>query len=185
MLPKDLLVMVFDQIENGHDMIKFGELNRKCHQIWKQKITVEGKNNDKAMYLRNQSEKIQHGIRHFGVVRTDYLWNVTSEINWYYNQKHGAHLYWDLDGNPSITQHYCHNQLHGLQFSWPDSKYLDYTADNEYVLHTREKLEIQVYHHGKKISGPYYQVYTNWDGSFKSAHDTYHDVWYHRKDVRR
>jgi len=183
MLPKDLLVLVFDQIENGHDMINFGELNQKCHQIWKQKIGIyhgTGRNRWIYTYLRSRGSKFMHGLSRMWLAGTFYD-PLGSETNYYYDQQHGQDIFWANDGRISSTTHYCHGKLHGLQFYWIGGKYLD----NHFQLSVRDKLSVRIYHHGNKLSKRYRQVYTNPDNTFKSAYDSYHDVWYHAVDVEK
>lgn len=121
-LPKDLLYLIFLELDHGYDMLNFSELNQRCHQIFKQQIVVReshgisifSKNIIKCMY-NNQDQK--HGIW--------IIWYLDGQLysqhNYFQDQLHGPRREWYPDGELRYESNYHHGQKHGLQQGW----YLD------------------------------------------------------------
>jgi len=58
---KDLLQLVFLKFEDGHDMLNFSEINRKCNRIFHQHIKIE-KNEKEHEYGMKKHQGQLHGI---------------------------------------------------------------------------------------------------------------------------
>jgi len=88
---KDLLGVIFLEIENGHDMINFSEISRRCHQIFHQYIKIEDREYWKQM-------KNIHGQLH-GICRG---WHTNGQLqyewNYLHGQKHGILRGWYQNG---------------------------------------------------------------------------------------
>jgi len=122
---KDLLNLVFLELEYGHDMFNFSEINRRCNQIFYQHITIvktispiAGK---KVIYTVAKLMNLTHGIyrkwdldgqliyechRFHGKwhgVRRQWFSNhqLWYEQNWYHARQHGISRYWRLNGKLS------------------------------------------------------------------------------------
>jgi len=87
MIPKDILQLIFWELESGHDMLNFSELNRKSHQIFRQQIKIDnyGTTNDMRTY---QGSK--HGICR----RLMSNGQCSYELNYYQGQFHGTNRGW-------------------------------------------------------------------------------------------
>jgi len=105
MYHKDLLNLVFLELENGHDMINFNEINRKCNQIFHQQIKITiTRHGDK--FMKNiQGQK--HGIRR-GWDENGELWY---EYNYYQGQRHGIHYEWYSNGQLQYENNYHYGKL--------------------------------------------------------------------------
>jgi len=93
MLPKDLLNLVFWELDHGNDLMNFSEISRRCHQIFHQNIKVIRKNDFEdapKIYTRQKQIKVRHGLYHW--------WHS-------YDQ-----LY--------IARNYCHGKRHRLSRKW-------------------------------------------------------------------
>jgi len=156
MLPKDLLGLVFWELEYGHDMINFSEINRRCYQIFHQNLEVQGianDMNDPIIYTRISKTKQKHGL-YRDWYNKDTLFQ---EINFYYDQRHGQFQEWNTNGMLGTQSQYYHGKRHGRFLNWyrngilatdityyagnPHGKYQTYyaTGANQFTRH---------YHHG-------------------------------------
>jgi len=116
-LPKDLINLVFLEFENGHDMLNFGEINRKYRQVFLQHIVLERKNIKVAMYNRQTIQK--HGITR--------AWHDNGQLwydhNYLNGMKHGTWYSWWSNGDISGVHNYFQNQRHGsYSSSYPYAK---------------------------------------------------------------
>jgi len=101
---KDVLDLIFQEIECGKDMINFNEISRRCNQIFHQHIWV----ND-----------YQHG----------FLMAMTKKKN---NELHGLMCRLNDNGRVAYYRNYVHNKLHGQQHGWYDTKTQPWYIDNYY-----------------------------------------------------
>jgi len=123
MLHKDLLQLVFLEFEDGHDMINFSELNRKCHQIFHQHIKIEDNINNKIM-------KNIHGQKH-GIYREWYSnGQLRYEHNYVHDLKHGICYGWYPNGQLKYEDNYFHGQKHGICRRW----YPNGQLGHEYII---------------------------------------------------
>lgn len=79
---KDILQLIFLEIEFGKDMINFSEISRRCHQIFQQIIKVERGHNE--IYMVNTQGQL-HGLMR----EWDELDHLKMSLNWFRNEKHG------------------------------------------------------------------------------------------------
>jgi len=176
MLIKDVLALVFDQLENGYDLLNFGEINKMCYKIWTQKIEVRKNYDGFTMYGSpplisaytsfRRSKKLVHGIYRKWRSEPHVL---ECENHYFHGKKHGFQYHWGLKGLKG-TYHYQNNRMHGLQFSWHESgprlkTVCGYT--NGWMYAHLQKIQIQLHD----------------NGTFKSAYDQIHKVWYTAQQV--
>jgi len=65
MLPKDLLNLVFWELEDGHDIINFSEISRRCHQIFRQNLEIVRTvdcNGDYKIFTRQKRTQQIYGL---------------------------------------------------------------------------------------------------------------------------
>jgi len=116
---KDLLQLVFLEFENGHDMLNFSEINRKCNQIFRQHIKIE--KNEKEYGMKKHQGQL-HGISRKW--RNDgKLWY---EDNCYQHQLHGIYREWHKNGQLRYEINYYQDQLHGICRAWYQNGKLHY-----------------------------------------------------------
>jgi len=101
MYHKDLLNLVFLKLENGHDMINFSEINRKCNQIFHQQIKI---------MTTYANEKIMTNVHN-------------------HNHKHGICRWWHKNGQLWSEDNYLHGKQHGIQRAWYKNGELIYTKN--------------------------------------------------------
>jgi len=123
MLIKDLLQLVFLELEHGHDMINFSEINRKSHQIFHQEIKVKKSGCEDISMLN------KHGQLH-GISR---VWDENGQLWWEQNymhgQLHGIYRRWHQNGQLGYEDNYSQGHKHGISRMWYPNGQLDY-ADN-------------------------------------------------------
>jgi len=117
MLIKDLLNLVFHAFEDGHDMLNFSEINRKCHQIFHQNIKIENNQLEtetkcERKYMKNNQDQ-KHGICRYVSHR-----EVKYEYNYVQGQLHGIAHAWYQDNTIYFEQRYYQGLLHGIQRAW-------------------------------------------------------------------
>jgi len=108
-LPKDLLGLIFWEIESGHDMINFSELNRKCHQIFRQNlVTLKAKNpfGDLKISMKKKKSCWEHGLYR----SYNQLGQVVYESNYFQGSWHGYRS-WYRDGQIAEKIYYHHGIL--------------------------------------------------------------------------
>jgi len=93
LLPKDLLQLIFLELDHGHDMLNFSELSRRCQQIFHQQIKVTHKPESESKYERKYMKNNHH-------------------------QKHGIYRWWDGNGYLIYEENYCQDQIHGICREW-------------------------------------------------------------------
>jgi len=132
-LHKDILQLVFLELDHGHDMLNFSELNRKSNQIFQQRIRIIYKpaTNYFIKYMENNHHQ-KHGINR-GWYEIGKLYY---EHNYMHGQKHGINRMWYATGKLDYADNYHQGQLHGICRGWNSDGKLMY-EDN--------------YHHGTQI----------------------------------
>jgi len=135
MLPKDLLNLVFWELDHGRDMINFSEINHRCHQIFNQNLEVVKKSDlpgDPIIFTRQKQTKHRHGLyRHW--YSNGKLFN---EENLYYGLFHSCQSTWWANGSCCYVYNYHYGQLHGRYREWK----------------VNGNLSVDIkYHHGTKI----------------------------------
>jgi len=113
MLPKDLLNIIFWELTDGHDMLNFSEISRKCYQIFQQYIQIN--------YSYCQHFKLTMMIaknNYHGLIR---MWNkhvdtLVRETNYRHGKMHGLCRGWYPSGVLWYHDNYYQNMMHGLCF---------------------------------------------------------------------
>jgi len=160
MMHKDVLYLIFQEFEDGHDMLNFSEISQKCHQIFCRQIKIvhipETHINEKRIFMANRKDQ-QHGIYrtwwsngklwydinyHHGMVHgLSHIWNqwgqMTAETAYQYGLMHGIHRAW-CPNTPSLwlEENYYQHTRHGIRRVWKNNGQLDSVED---------------YHHGTRI----------------------------------
>jgi len=112
MYHKDLLNLVFQQFEDGHTMLNFSEISRKCHQIFSQHIKIE-KNRVGDKQMKNVCNQ-KHGIfRRWYANGKPML-----ECNYFHDEFHGIWREWYGNGQLILKCNYFHDELHGIFRRW-------------------------------------------------------------------
>jgi len=115
-LPKDLLQLVFLELDHGHDMINFSEINRKSHRIFQQQIEI--KHDNTSIYMLNKQGR-RHGICRGYNFNGEELWY---ENNYFHGRRHGLNRGWWANYSlPRYRDQYLHGKLHGIQYSWDEN----------------------------------------------------------------
>jgi len=112
MYHKDLLNLVFLELENGHTMINFSEINRKCNQIFQQQIKIMTTYSNEKIMTNVHNHK--HGIYR----RFYYNGQLLYDFNFLQGCKHGLWREWYEDGQLGLEKNYSHGQLHGICRWW-------------------------------------------------------------------
>jgi len=128
MLIKDLLNLVFLEFENGHDMINFSEINRRCHQIFHKNIKVihklETETKYEQKYMKNNQDQ-KHGIRRG--------WRGNRQLKYEYNyiqgQLHGICIGWNKNGQFNSESNYYQGKYHGISRGWYSNGQLKYKTN--------------------------------------------------------
>jgi len=103
---KDLLGAVFLEIENGHDMLNFSEISRRCYQIFHRHIKIIH-TQVHAPFVIKYSYMINHQVQRHGINRWWYSnEKLMYETNWYRNQYHGIRRGWYSDGRFEYEDNY-------------------------------------------------------------------------------
>jgi len=144
MLPKDLLGLVFWELDHGHDMLNFSEISRGCNQIFHQNIEVvvckyiyncrymvkRKRANDCPPKTDDQSwmdgirkvlecEEIRIGDIYHGLYRSwDGRNKLECENNNIHGMMHGTSRTWYSDGHLNYIENYHYGQKHGRQQTW-------------------------------------------------------------------
>jgi len=146
-LPKDLLNLVFWEIESGYDLINFSELNRKCHQIFHQNLEVVNNFCEyrQVIYTQQKLSNWKHGVyriwnqkQHYKYYDSNYFhgewhgvrrqWYNKRQL-WYeekylYGKLHGTKRQWDIHNQREIECNYLYGKRHGI-FQWYRNGQLD------------------------------------------------------------
>jgi len=158
-LTKDILQLIFLELDHGRAMFNFSELSRRCHQVFRQNIIIESRYYyDYQVRIRSMVNKQN---QYHGIYRRWYIDGklgcdcnyVRGQLHgyckeWYSNggrcytvnirhgMKYGTCYYWYTNGNRKYIENYLHNQLHGLvrEYFWNGSMCCE-----------------DYYHHGQKI----------------------------------
>lgn len=105
-LPKDLLNLVFWEIESGHDMINFSEISHRCHQIFHQNLEIV-KTGKFVIYIHSKLTGCMHGIYR---VRNE-NGKLIYEANRFYDEWHGFRREWDHSGHLIYEQKWHHGNI--------------------------------------------------------------------------
>jgi len=117
-LPKDLLNLVFLELENGHTMINFSEISRKCNQIFNQNIKI-------TTYRTQKFMKNIQGQKH-GISRVWYQnGQLRYENNYLHNDKHGIQRAWYKNGQLAYKQNWFRGARHGICRTWTSNGQLN------------------------------------------------------------
>jgi len=134
--PKDLLNLIFLEIESGHDMITFSEINRGCYLVFHQNLEVirtVDLSNDPKIFTQLKKTGQQWGLLrtwfYNGQVFQEYnfhrgkqhglcreWWNngnLYGCINYHYGEFHGPRNYWRYTGTIQCKLNYCRGKKHG------------------------------------------------------------------------
>jgi len=121
-LHKDILQLVFLELDHGHDMLTFSELNHRCHQIFKQQIKIE--KNERIMVMKTHQGQ-WHGISRVWH-QNGQLW---VESNYMHDRRHGICRGWYKNGQLCYELNYLQGQKHGIRREWYPNGKLDYEAN--------------------------------------------------------
>jgi len=110
MLLKDILQLIFLEFDQGHDMLNFSEISRRCQRVFHEQIkivhTPESSTHHEMKYMKNRQ-----GQRH-GLVR---WWHSTGQLgysaNYFHGQTHGLAREWLPNGTVIYTVSYHHGQI--------------------------------------------------------------------------
>jgi len=114
---KDLLQLVFLELDHGHDMINFSELNRKSQQIFHQQIKVSHKPENEFEYERKYM-KNNHNQRHGLYYSWHFNGQLAYEHNHYQDRLHGISRGWYSNGQLGHEHNYIQGRLHGISRRW-------------------------------------------------------------------
>jgi len=125
LLTKDLLQLVFLELDHGYDMLNFSEISHKSNQIFHQQIKIIYRPATKYKYQMEYMENNHH--QKHGISRG---WHNNGK-SWYkhnyvQDQKHGISRGWDSDGQLWYEKNYYHDQLHGICREWHENGQLYY-----------------------------------------------------------
>jgi len=108
-VPKDLLNLVFQEIESGHDMLNFSEISRRCHQIFHQNLEVvtEKGFDCTLIFTQHRITGLIHGVyrRHWFIIHELY------EANWSYGKWHGSIRRWNNKRELILEEHWHHDRI--------------------------------------------------------------------------
>jgi len=114
-LPKDLLALIFWELESGHDMINFSELNRRSQQIFRQSVNIcctwPGIRKTKKMKTK---QGLIHGICR-GWYPNEQLWY---EYNYCHGKRHGLARSWYSNGQLECEYNFRRGIIHGPSRGW-------------------------------------------------------------------
>jgi len=102
-LPKDILGLVFWELDKGHDLITFSEISRRCHQIFHQNLEVIRKNDFEdapKIYTIARKENMVYGLYRW--------WHQNGQLYQEHNYIHGKCHYnceWYTDGG--LVRHWA------------------------------------------------------------------------------
>jgi len=107
--PKDLLSLIFWEIESGYDMLKFGEISRRCNQIFHNNLivikTINCKTTCPRTYMRKRVFKQKHGLyKSWGYLPKQLF----SEANIFHGKLHGIHREWYPTGQLEKEEKWHH-----------------------------------------------------------------------------
>jgi len=132
MIPKDLLGLVFWELEDGHDMLNFSEISRRCQMIFHQNLEVrrtKDSEGDLVMFTQQKQNGWQHGLfRNW--------WNshrLYQEKNYCHNQLHGKFQEWHRDGS-DWTNMLDKHDLSLWKTSWALSAMVPWRSGSRLVL---------------------------------------------------
>jgi len=91
-LPKDLLNLVFLELDDGKDMLNFSEISRRCNQIFSLEITVI---HYKQIYGYDKSKMVNNEC-----------------------QFHGLYRWWYSNGILGLERNYVRDEQIGLSRRW-------------------------------------------------------------------
>jgi len=129
---KDLLNLVFHEFEDGHDMINFGEISRRCNQIFHQNIKIDMTDYSSKFMKNNQGQK--HGIcRQWTNGRLHF------EDNYCHHKLHGITRAWYKNGQLDYIHNWWNHLLHGISYGWHENGQLRY--ENNWYLDQKHGIQ--------------------------------------------
>jgi len=139
-LPKDLLGLVFWELDHGHDLINFSEIDQRCNDIFQQNLEVV-KNidpvGDPLIYMQHKLTKQKYGLlRHWWEGTKSTLF---SENNYCHGKLHGRRREWWSNGTLFFEIHYHYGEFHGWNKKWNESGQLVYSKYFHYGIRQIEK----------------------------------------------
>jgi len=115
-LHRDILQLIFLELEHGRDMLNFSEVSRRCQQFFQQQIKIIHKpatwRQYERKYMKNNHNR-EHGIR-----RGWYNGKLTFENNYLDGQLHGISRGWYSNGQLSYEENFYQDQPHGICRGW-------------------------------------------------------------------
>jgi len=112
-LPKDLLGLVFWELDSGYDMINFNEINRKCYQLFYENLEVI-----RTMYRvytrKKNAPRYQHGLQR-GWRSNNKVWY---EYNFLHNLASGYYHDWHTDGQLQTEVNFVNDKMNGQYRRW-------------------------------------------------------------------
>jgi len=130
MLPKDLLNLVFLELIDGHTMINFSEISRKCHQIFCRNINIK-----QTTTLYYHEKRMIMLYRTHGILRGWEDDHLTFQHNYLHGQRNGLSLGWYPQGQRKYVDYYINDHMYGRSSDW----YSDGTLRSEYHYHRDQK----------------------------------------------
>lgn len=118
MLIRDILQLIFLELDRGCDMLNFSELSHSCHQTFRQQIKVIHLpvslcDDNETKWMEN-NQNLFHGIYR--------QWNekgqLLSESNYYQGKQHGISRMWYSNGQLKFKTSYIYNKPHGIFHGW-------------------------------------------------------------------
>jgi len=134
-LPKDLLNLIFCEIEFGYDMMNFSEISRRCNQIFHQNLEVTRKGptfgRRQIIYTRQRLTHLKHGIYRIWLQKD----HMCYESNYFHNEWHGTRRQWSIDGQLEYEENYFCGDSHGPWRRW----YSNGQLGSEYNYHHQQQ----------------------------------------------
>jgi len=107
--PRDLLKLIFSEIEFGKDMINFSELSHRCNQIFHQNIKIRRQNQSASTYRKMSMFENPHTYVQHGLYR---MWHPNGKlwhsINRFRGRLHGVCTEYAKSGSILVQKYYCH-----------------------------------------------------------------------------
>jgi len=106
MLPKDLLGLVFGELDHGHDLMNFSEISHRCNQIFHQTLELIKETNCHQEYIVHTLHKKTKKCH--GCYRVSLGKSLLIQMNYYHHIPHGRCRHWAWGGRllEDHTYHY-------------------------------------------------------------------------------
>jgi len=151
-LHKDLLQLVFLELDHGLDMLDFSELSHRCYQIFQQQIKIINKPETEYNYaMKYMENNCFHGQLH-GISRE---WHKNGQLvhehNYYQDQKHGVCRGWYYNGTFRYEHNYAQGRKHGICRRWNINGQSWFKTNYHYGTKIGKLRFKTNYHYGTKI----------------------------------